>query len=223
MQTVGLVSWEVGTGQNTVAVNLAIGLAQQDKRVIVLNLNSNPRIYEWLQESSSEECFSFNQTYSSGFGVDFIYPDAIKDLELEKLNYDYAIINIGGDEKDFCKQGLAFCDFIIACTRLQSPDECSRLLELQSKIKEYGPNDQGFNLILPLQVHSGEWKTNSQRLFELAEAFGEEKLADFLPHCERIHDLFIQKKSVWMLSQPAIVDAFNRLLKRIEQLHQKHI
>lgn len=219
MRRVGLISWEAGTGQNTAAVNLGIGLARQGKRVLILNLNHSMRICEWLQENPAEGGLSFNHIYSSSYGVDFIYPDA-RQWDLEKLDYDYAILNIGGEEKDFCKRGMAHCDFIIACTRLQSPDECNHLLELQSKVKRYRQADRGLDLILPMQIHSGEWKINSQRLFELAEVFGDEIIADFLPHCERIHDLFIQKKSAWQIPQPAIIDAFDRMLESVEQLNR---
>jgi len=69
-----------------------------------------------------------------------------------------------------------------------------------------------------MQIHSGEWAVNSQRLFKLAEAFGDDKIADYLPHCERIHDLSLQKWSVWDLPQPAIIDAFDRMVERVLQL-----
>ncbi|MDD2619776.1 MAG: hypothetical protein PHC92_03790 [Syntrophomonadaceae bacterium] len=221
MRAVGLISWETGTGQNTVAVNLAIGLARQGQRVLIINLNHSMRIFEWLRKSSGGEGLSYNHIYSSSYEVDFVYPDA-RDIELEKLKYleyDYAIINIGGEEKDFCKQGIARCDLIIACTRLKSPDECNNLLELQSKVKKYRQDERGLDLILPMQIHSGEWEINSQRLFELMEAFGDEIIADFLPHCERIHDLFITQQSVWQIPQPAIIDAFDRMLERIKELN----
>ncbi|MEN6327065.1 MAG: ParA family protein [Syntrophomonas sp.] len=216
MRVVGLLSWETGTGQNTLAVNLAIGLARQHKRVIILNLNHCMRIYEWLH--NEEEVFSFDRRFSSNWGIDFIYPDTVEGFEIENSDYDYAILNIGGEEKDFCKQGIARCDLVIACTRLKSEDECNQLLKLQSNVKKYRQDDTSLDLILPMQIHSGEWKINSQRLFELAEAFGDEIIADFLPHCERIHDLFVQRQSVWQIPQPAIIDAFDRMIKRIEQI-----
>ncbi|PKM78217.1 MAG: hypothetical protein CVU90_02805 [Firmicutes bacterium HGW-Firmicutes-15] len=218
MRTVGLVSWESGTGQNTVAVNLAMGLARRSKRVILVNLNHNMRIFHWLRTGASEEELSFDQIYSSSSGVDFVYPVTGLELTLEKLAYDYAILNIGGDDTYFCEQGVRCSDLVVACTRLQSPVECHQLLDLQSSVKRYRQDDRGIDLLLPVQIHSGEWKINSQRLFELAEAFGEERIADLLPHCERIHDLFLQKHSVWNLSQPSIIDAFNRMLERVEQL-----
>jgi len=217
MRTVGLVSWESGTGQNTVAVNLAIGLIRRGKRVILVNLSHNMKIYNWL--GTSEEELSFGHIYSSNNRVDFIYPAASdRGPLLDKLSYDYAILNIGGDEAVYCEQGIRCSDLIIACTRLKNPDECGQLLNLQSKIKNYRKDNQGFDLLLPMQIHSGEWKTNSQRLFELAEAFGEELIADFLPHCERIHDLSLQKWSVWDLPQPAIINAFDRMLERVEEM-----
>ena len=217
MRTVGLVSWEPGTGQNTVAVNLAIGLARQAKSVIILNLNRSMRIYEWLCDNAGKADLSFNHIYSSSLGVDFIYPEPGQAFVMKKPDYDYVILNIGGEE--FCKLGMPHCDLIIACTRLKSPDECKQLLELQLKVKKFRQDERGLDLILPMQVHSGEWKINSQRLFELAEVFGDEIIADFLPHCERIHDLFIQRQSVWQIPQPAIIDAFDRMLERIEEFN----
>lgn len=218
MLTVGLISWEAGTGQNTVSVNLGIGLARQGKRVMILNLNHSLRIYEWLCDNNAEDVLAYNHIYSSSYGVDFIYPDN-SDFELEKLEYDYAILNIGSEE--LCEQGTALCDFLIACTRLKNPDECKKLLELQSKVEKYRQDKRGLDLILPMQIHSGEWEINSRHLFQLMEAFGDETIADFLPHCERIHDLFITRQSVWQIPQPAIIDAFDRMVERIESLDRR--
>ena len=219
MRKVGLVSWESGTGQNTAAVNLAIGLAQRSRRVLLVNLNHHMRVFDWLRTAATSDQLSYGHIYPSDSGVDFVYPAADMSLATEKLPYDYAILNIGGDDEVYCEQGIRCSNLIIACTRLQSPEECRQLLTLQSKLKRYRREDQGIDLILPMQIHSGEWQINSQRLFELFDAFGEEQVADYLPHCERIHDLFVQKQSVWNLSQPAIIDAFNRMLERVEQLN----
>ena len=218
MRTVGLVSWESGTGQNTAAVNLANGLTQRNWRVIIVNLNHNKRVFDWLRTAATSEQLSYDHIYSSSSGVDFVYPAVDMRLAIEKLSYDYAILNIGGDDAGYCEEGILCSDLIIACTRLQSPNECRHLLELQSKIQRYRLDNQGLDLLLPMQIHSGEWAVNSQRLFELAEAFGDDKIADYLPHCERIHDLYLQKKFVWNIPQPAIIDAFNRMLERVEQL-----
>jgi cellulose biosynthesis protein BcsQ len=218
MRTVGLVSWESGTGQNTVAVNLAMGLVRKGRRVILVNLNHNMRVFHWLKTAAAGEELSFDHIYSSSSGMDFVYPVAGMEHVKEKLSYDYAILNIGRDEAHYCRQGVSRSDLMVACTRLQSADECRQLLELQSRVKRYRQDDRGIDLLLPVQINSGEWKINSRRLFELVEAFGEEQIADFLPHCERIHDLFLQKQYVWNLSQPSIIDAFNRMLVRIEQL-----
>jgi len=218
MRTVGLVSWESGTGQNTAAVNLAMGLTQGNKRVILVNLNRSMRVFHWLRTSATGDELSFDNIYSSSSGVDFVYPAANMRLTIDKLSYDYAILNIGGDDAVYCEQSIRCSDLMIACTRLQSPNECPHLLDLQSRIKRYRPNNQGLDLLLPMQIHSGEWAVNSQRLFELAEAFGDDKIADYLPHCERIHDLYLQKKFVWNIPQPAIIDAFNRMVERVEQL-----
>ncbi len=218
MRTVGLVSWESGTGQNTVAVNLAMGLTRRNKRVLLVNLNHNMRVYHWLRTAADGEGLSFGRIYSSASGVDFIYPANDMGFAKEKLSYDYAILNIGGDDAVYCELGIRCSDLMIACTRLQSPRECLQLLDLQYIVKRNRQDNQGFDLLLPMQIHSGEWTINSQRLYELAEAFGEEQIADFLPHCERIHDLFLQKQSVWNLSQTSIIDTFNRLLERVEQL-----
>jgi len=219
MRTVGLVSWEFGTGQNTTAVNLALGLTQRNWRVILVNLNHSMKVFHWLRTSATEDEISFDHIYSSDSGVDFVYPAADTKFTPEKTAYDYAIFNIGGDDAVHCEPGMLCSDFVIACTRLQSPNECRHLLELQSKIQRYRPDNQGLDLLLPMQIHSGEWAVNSHRLFELAEAFGDDKIADYLPHCERIHDLYLQKKCVWDIPQPAIIDAFNRMLERVEQLN----
>jgi len=47
-------------------------------------------------------------------------------------------------------------------------------------------------------------------------------MVDFLPHCERIHDLFVQKQSVWNIPQPAIIDAFDRMVERVELWFEHH-
>jgi len=218
MRKVGLVSWESGTGQNTAAVNLAKGLTQQNWRVILVNLNHSKRVFDWLRTAATSDQLSYDHIYSSSSGVDFVYPTADIRLTIEKLSYDYAILNIGGDAAVYCEEGVRCSDLLIACTRLQSSNECRHLLELQSKIQRYRLDNQGLDLLLPMQIHSGEWAVNSERLFELAEAFGDDKIADYLPHCERIHDLYLQKKFVWNIPQPAIIDAFNRMLERVEQL-----
>jgi len=218
MRTVGLVSWEYGTGQTTAAINLAMGLTRLNRRVILVNLNHSMRVFLWLRTPASGDELSFDHIYSSSSGVDFVYPAADMRLILDTSSYDYAILNIGGDDAVYCKEGIRCSDLIIACTRLQNPNECCHLLELQSKIQTSRPDNQGLDLLLPMQIHSGEWAVNSQRLFELAEAFGDDKIADYLPHCERIHDLYLQKKFVWNIPQPAIIDAFNRMVERVEQL-----
>ncbi|MEA4924345.1 MAG: hypothetical protein VB084_03450 [Syntrophomonadaceae bacterium] len=220
MRKLGLISWESGTGQTTVAANLAMGLTQHGRRVIIINPNQNMRIFHWLNTTATTGELCYGHIYSSSWGIDFIYPDDNNiHLLAEKLSskYDYAILNIGNN-KLCCGQSLYSLDLLIACTRLQSPNECRELIQLQSKIRQYRRDNSGFDLLLPLQIHSGEWAVNSQRLFELAEAFGDDKIADYLPHCERIHDLFLQRKFVWNIPQPAIIDAFDRMLERVEQL-----
>ncbi len=217
MRMVGFVSWESGTGQNTAAVNLAMGLTQRNWRVMLVNLNRSMRLFHWLKSDGSGEELYFDHIYSSAGGIDFVYPAADIKVTLETSFYDFAILNIG-NEVVYCEEGIRSSDLIIACTRLHSPSECLHLLDLQSKIQKYRPNNQGLDLLLPMQIHSGEWAVNSQRLFELAEAFGDDKIGDYLPHCERIHDLYLQKKFVWNIPQPAIIDAFDRMVARVEQL-----
>lgn len=220
MRTLGLISWEAGSGQNTAAANLAMGLTRRSRRVLIINLNHNHRIFQWFTSTTTTDDLHYGLVYSSADGIDFLYPasnDIYQILERLFSDYDYALINIGNDTT-CCKQGIRCSDLVIACTRLQSPNESRELIDLQSKIKHYRLDDHGFDLLLPMQIDSGEWAVNSQRLFELAEAFGDDKIAEFLPHCECIHDLFIQRKFVWNKLQPAIIDAFERMVERVEQL-----
>jgi len=55
MQTGGLIFWESGTGQNTVAVNLAIGLARRSKRVIFDHLEKGHKRFILFRYASAAQ------------------------------------------------------------------------------------------------------------------------------------------------------------------------
>jgi hypothetical protein len=51
-----------------------------------------------------------------------------------------------------------------------------------------------------------------------AHYFGYERIADPIPHCERLHDLSLEGHTVWEISQENLQDAFLRLIQVVESM-----
>ncbi len=236
MKIISLISSHPGTGQTTVAVNLAAGLARKGLKVLVCNLNPNIKLYYWLGIQVREET-SVSLTpdlkviksyiYPSDMGIDVLYlgsqpaaktfqSDEIM-LMIQELAYDYLILNPGGRLEDLMI-AAQMADNVIACTDLKSEDEVYQMEVLQKGIEHLSAGRRGINLVLPSKVNANKWESNTNILFDMGDFFGYERISDLIPLDHRIHHLPKNHKTVWDLHNTSIRDAFSRLLARVENL-----
>jgi hypothetical protein len=73
-------------------------------------------------------------------------------------------------------------------------------------------------LVVLNKVNTKEWRNNTESFSLLADYFGYERISDPIPHCERIHDLPVDGRTVWELAQKNLHDAFMRLTEAVESL-----
>ena len=222
MKKIAFTSARNGGGKTTIIVNLASGLAQRGKSVLLLDMDNNDMLYKWLEiEKPVKEA----GIISSCMGIDlFAFPDKI-DINIESfslpgnLNYDYLFIEADA-QSSFMETAIGLADIVVVVSDLISEDEPGLIIELDKRIQNISGGKHNINLLLPSRINAKEWENNSKILFTLAEYFDYEKIADLIPSCAAIADLPELKKTVWDL--PAHYqnrkNAFERLLQRLEEL-----
>jgi len=199
MITITIMSTHPGTGQTTIAVNAATGLCNLGYRVLLDTCNNNT-IKSWLSSSN----------------LDVPNLDLVINGEPNSAQqYDFYLLNIDCNGDRF-EHAINQSQIIALCTDL-STGEPEALANLNKRIEQASKFSQKINLIIPNKINTKEWDQNTEQLFLLTEEFSAEKIADFIPSCEAIHDLSRTGLTVWDLPEKYQnrKNAFNRLIDTI--------
>jgi cellulose biosynthesis protein BcsQ len=218
-----VISTHPGAGKTTITVNLAAGLVQKGYNVLIWVIGSNKLINKWLRIDTGTQSEPYIQKTHTGINVfgnnnntpSFSLSEANKIFK----NHDYLLMDINEDRPEYIKLTVELADYSIACTDLFPVDEPALLALLDNKLQKQSRKKLGINLIVPCKINAKEWDHNTTQLFNIAERMGYEKMADLIPHCEAIHDLPLDGKTVWELpgQYQNRKNAFDRLLERVEQ------
>lgn len=234
MKIISVISAHPGSGQTTIVVNLASGLARKGRRVLIADIGNNQKLRRWLN-------LQLNQVQDSITTV----LEGRADLNIEKSNLGMDLVTLGHDYqeyKDFVAQLLALktsaYDYVLIhpelkevtemlpkipsavliCTDLKLGNEVEALKNLEQCWRKSGGPADSFTLIVPNKINTKEWEHNTQQLFAIADHFGFAKIADPIPHCERVHDLPLDGRTVWDLSQENLREAFLRLVAAVDNI-----
>ncbi len=231
LKIITIVSNHPGSGQTTITINLASGLARQGFQVLIANMGNNEKLYNWLgiiseykMEANSKDNNS-SPILASRMGIDLLKMTVKLDIssdtkflsaDLEGLNYDYLLL-LPESQTDCCLLNQ-LSDYLIACTDLSHPNEVADLISLEKKLHESEGAANRISLLVLNKINTKEWEHNSQQLFALAEYFGYERIADPIPRCERIHDLPLTGQTAWELNQQNLQIAFMGLVEAVRLL-----
>lgn len=199
MRIISMISARPGCGRTTVAVNLAAGLICKGLTVLIAETSPSKKICEWLGISEikpnqtmlpeAEHDTPFKIT-GTRLGMDLLqttdtFPSltAVPDLppSLNKLDYDY-ILFLPADGED-CRHTCSFANLVLVCTDLSinDEDELETFKTLENALQTARTKTSGIDLIVPNRIDTKEWDHNTAQLFNLADFFGFEKLADPIP------------------------------------------
>lgn len=210
-----------GAGQTTITVNLASALVRQGHRVLIAEKGKNKKMRAWLGLEKATD----NQTASpyqivagivpTRIGTDFwVMEDADSIPTLFPADYEYVFLLPDGSSR--CENLLPKCDRIMVCCSLDEKEAAARVIALDQCLSDLTRNPKPINLVVMNKINTKEWHNNLECFSLLADYFGEERIADPLPYCERIHDLPLDGRTVWELSQENLRDAFMRLTEAIK-------
>ncbi len=178
-----------GGGVHTIAVNIAIGLSRLNLHV---QLSSRCEgLTEWLvnKGSRNSSLLERNPGFIWNPNTSFTYHDF-----QEKLDY----LLLTPSSRDDLKESLATKDALVLCVVDMNTDDLDSIAAVSLALTDIDPLRE-IDLFIPNKVKPGEWEKSSAMVFELAEKYGWEKIADSIPYCEAIHDLRKEKQSVWEL------------------------
>jgi len=209
-----------GSGKNTIMINLGIGLQRKGYRVLLATDESDCVIRPWLNPISQIEIGPGRTAETTSLNLDLLTKpnDAMYSNYLSMLKdlYDYVVVDAGSYQADVC-QDIFTADTIIAC--IEAGVEDNRLYELEKQLRHLSQGARGIDIVVPSKARAGEWESNVGQLFKLTEYFGEDRVADFIPFCEALHDLPRERKAVWDLPQHYSnrKQAFDRLIDYVLQ------
>lgn len=229
MKLVAVLSNHTGCGITTILVNLAYGLTKQGCRILIMDLARDEKLPKWLKTYADDQKTNNqaldrhgNAIFHSRLGIDFISGDIdslgeVASSQLQEYSvYDYIFANsIYLFDNPLFSQRV---DYVMVCTDLNHGDELEELQGLEEHLSAWSGKSDLIKLLIPNKINTKEWEHNSQYLFSMADRYGFEKIADPIPHCERIHDLPLQGHTVWDLKQKNLQEAFNRLVETVQQI-----
>ena len=216
-----VLSAHANAGQTTITVNLASALARQGHRVLIAEKGENKKLRAWLgfDRAADRPMPSSGQmmpgTVATRIGTDFWM---MKDAEriLPEIAVDYEYVFLLPATSAGCENLLPRCDRILVCCSLEEKDTARQVVDLDQHLSSLTGRPQPIDLVVMNKINTKEWHNNLECFSLLADHFGEERIADPLPHCERIHDLPLDGRTVWELSQENLQDAFMRLIEIIK-------
>lgn len=232
LKIISIVSTYPASGQTTIAINLASGLVRSGQRVLIVNLNGNDKLGRWLgfdpvQYSSLNYKESITRyILTSRMGIDLLNmisstddsrSTIISSSDLKKLDYDYLLL-LPASKSD-CDRLDGLFDYLVVCTDLSHSNEITDIVSLENDLPNPTKPANRISLVVLNKINTREWEHTTQQLIALADYFGYERIADPIPHCERIHDLPLDGRTVWELSQQNIKDAFRSLVETVQNLH----
>jgi len=232
MKMISVVSSHPGSGQTTIVVNLASGLARKGRHVLIADIGDNQKLRRWLSLQPQQVLDSITANLGSrvelnieksGLGMDLMtlrhvngkYMDPVAQLlALETAQYDFVLIHPGTIESTEILPRTPAA--LLVCTDLKLGNEVETLKNLEQCWQESGGPADPVTLIVPNKINTKEWEHNTEQLFAIADHFGFSKIADPIPHCERVHELPLDGRTVWDLSQENLREAFQRLVSVVE-------
>lgn len=182
MKELIILSSRPGAGVNTIAVNLAVGLARLNYRVYVVTMCE--QIVQWLTSSNI-------QTALPDGNPGFIVQEQWPDQEADYLLY------IPQTKEDISKI-LQHWPYLVLCVIDEGKDDLKELVSLNHYLQNILDKSKGIDVIVPNKIKPGDWES-IKFIDNLAQEFGWDQIADSIPFCEAIHDLSKENKSVWDL------------------------
>jgi len=177
MRKICIINRKGGVGKTTTAVSLAAGLARQDKKVLLVDLDPQSSVHVALKVESEhsihqavkgqaniDQCIAnvaanFDVITSSDSLVDVEYMlsnNKLKELvlaqTLDKIEgYDYIILDCPPSMGMINQNVIAYCDeaFVPATTDYMGYDSLSKMLETIEKAKEHFGSEIKVTKIIP--------------------------------------------------------------------------
>ncbi|MGI6453273.1 MAG: hypothetical protein ACOX0E_07425 [Syntrophomonadaceae bacterium] len=216
MRAISLISAHPQAGKTTLAVNLASGCSLKGLRAALATPAINGFLFNWL--GINPPAIGQISNLPSPFGFDIMTYDYQKDpYEFIKLINFYDLIFFDtANTFDSQKFAISCSDLVLLCTQL-APEEVPSIVRLNNKLLKVFLQNKSIDLIVPNRINTREWAENTQHLMSLAHILGPDKIADMIPACAAIHDLPLEKESVWNLPSryQNRKDAFSHLLQAI--------
>lgn len=217
---IAVLSTRPGAGQTTITVNLVSALVRNGNRVLIAEKDENPKLKAWLGIDQGTHTNSPAQDQIGSviaitrLGSDFwTMGDAQTIPAAFDSAYDY--IFLVPVSLSSCKILLRLSDHVMVCCDLSQVDAAAQVISLDQNISDLPHGARQISLVVLNKVNTKEWHHNADHFSALANYFGYERIADPIPHCERIHDLPLDGHTVWDLSQENLQDAFRRLTEAV--------
>lgn len=222
MLTIAVLSSSPGCGKTTILINLGIGLQHKGFRVLLATGQADTIMLPWLNPIVHKVVGPGATLETTSLNVDLLIkhdspPSTAYLIDLQN-HYDYLLIDAGSYQAEVCPEVLS-SDIIMVC--IETGIKNNLIYDLERQLRHQSQGLRGIDIIVPSKARAGEWERNAEHLMTLIEYFGENKVADFIPFCEAIHDLPQEKKSVWDLPQQYSnrKQTFNHLVDTVLSLH----
>ena len=211
MKELVLISPKPGAGVNTIAVNLAVGLARLNYRVLIDSMCE--QITRWLTASGSSQSALLDRNPGLIFNKQSKGPGN-GSLNTQQADYLICLPRLKEEIVEIRQQRSCLIMGII-----DRPEYLKELISLNQYLQSIQDKSKGIDIIVPNKIKPGDW--DSIRFVDnLAKVFGYNKIADSIPFCEAIHDLPDENKSVWDLPRQYSnrQAAFQSLVEKVVQI-----